>query len=196
MKKESTEDFAALDRRLRADLSPARYRHSVSVARLAERLARRHGGDLRRARLAGLLHDCARDFSAVRLAGEARRKDWLGGFVPGPGRFVLLHAPVSALRARKIYGVRDRAVLAAIERHTLGHRRMGRLDKILYVADYASPDRGFPASAKMRRLALKNLEQAFRETMRQKLLYVLRSGRALHLETVKMYNASAGRKGR
>ena len=54
-------------------LSEKRYAHTLRVARTAEELAYRHGIDPARARLAGLLHDAARDMGGaelLRLAGE------------------------------------------------------------------------------------------------------------------------------
>ena len=80
------------------------------------------------------------------------------------------------------------ARINAIARHTLGAGAMSRLDKILYVADFSAPQRDFAAAARVRRLARRDLDAAFREVVRLKLFYVLKSGGALHPQTVRLWN--------
>lgn len=184
---------ADIHKRLKAVLSPKRYQHTLSVARWAAALARLHGEDEGRAHLAGLLHDCAKEFPGPKLAAYVNRRRLS---VPGLGmilrgrRYGLLHAYVSADLARRDFGLKDRRVLSAIARHTLGAGAMSRLDTILYIADFSAPQRGFAAAARVRRLARKDLRAAFRETVRLKLFYVLKSGEALHPQTVSLWNAS------
>ena len=73
--------------------------------------------------------------------------------------------------AQRDFGVKDRGVLRAIARHTLGRGPMGRLDKILYVADFSAPDRRFAGAGRVRSLAEEDLKAAFQETVRLKRLY-------------------------
>lgn len=177
--------------RLRRSLSGHRFRHTLSVARWAEALSRRHGEDPGRARLAGLLHDCAKEMPALRLSTIVRLHR-----LPVPGknfilkhrRYDLFHAHVSAWVARTSFGVRDRAVLSAIAKHTLGDERMSRLDKVLYVADFSAPQRSYAAAARVRKIARKDLDAALREAARCKLLDVLERGKDLHPMTVKLWN--------
>lgn len=179
--------------RLQATLSPERFRHTLSVSRWAQDLARRHGEDPSKAKWAGLLHDCAKEIPGATLASMVKR---FGLAVPGKDfilrykRFPLFHAYVSARLARNDYGVKDKTILNAIARHTLGADVMSRLDKILYVADFSAPQRDFSAASRVRRIARKDLDAAFREVLRLKLFYVLQSGEALHPQTVKLWNAS------
>ena len=60
------------DRRklLESRLKPSRYRHSLGVADTAAFLAGRFGVDVEQARLAGLLHDCAREFPNDAMVAE------------------------------------------------------------------------------------------------------------------------------
>jgi len=202
---------------MKRGLSPRRFRHTVSVARLAKRLAALHGEDPARAWRAGLLHDCAKEWPGRRLAQAVRRRRLR---VPGLAfirryrRLNLLHAYVSADEARRTFGVRDRALSSAIAKHTLADRRMNRLDKIVYVADFASPDRGRAArrspsfeawgraarrsprseawgraaGARVRRLARKDLNAAFRSALQLKLLHTLHKGDLLHPAAVDAWN--------
>lgn len=186
--------IADLEAHLKKDLSPARYRHTRAVARWAVDLARLHGEDPDRARRAGLLHDLAKEMPGPALARYVRAHR-----VPVPGAaeilrrkaHALLHAHVSAHRAAREWGEKDRGVLSAVARHTLGHPRLSRLDQILYVADFSSPDRPYGAARAVRRLARRDLRAALRETVRRKIEHVVFVGRFLHPETVRLWNALA-----
>jgi predicted HD superfamily hydrolase involved in NAD metabolism len=182
--------------KLKQSLSAERYRHTLSVARWAAELAKIHGDDPARARLAGLLHDCAKEWPPLRLATVARLHRLK---IPGKElvlrerRFHLLHAYVSAWWARREFRVKDTGVLNAIARHTLGADRMSRLDKIVYVADFSAPQRASSSAARVRALARRDLEAAFRECLRMKIRHVLETGRSLHPQTVSMWNEAVVR---
>ncbi len=181
---------------VKALLSPPRLRHTLSVARLARRLAKYHGEDPRKAYLAGLLHDCAKELSAAKLDQIMRRRNiWAPArkFIRAQKNLNLFHAYVSAYRARRDFGVKDRAVLSAIAAHTLGAPRMSTLDKILYVADFAAPERNFNPAFEVRRRAKRDLEGAFREALRWKMVHVLRTGHALHPQTAAIWNEICAR---
>jgi predicted HD superfamily hydrolase involved in NAD metabolism len=158
--------FTQLARTVREHLDqPHRYEHSVRVARCAELLARRHGVDSRKARLAGMLHDLARLYSPERLLAECEAR----GFTIEPverKRPVLLHARLGAALARELFGVEDDEVLSAIEKHTTGADEMSPLDCVVYLADSLEPNRSFPERSWLWELALRDLPGATRETLR------------------------------
>jgi len=165
--------FSRERRMLKKLLTPARYAHSLSVARLAAELAERHGEDPKKAALAGLLHDAARDFSDIRLVRYAVSKRLK---VPCLKRIalhapVLLHSYASAELARRRFGVRDKKVLRAISLHTSAAPRMDKLSTIIYVADLAAADRGFAQAKKIARLARRDLCGAFLKANYVKLKY-------------------------
>jgi HD superfamily phosphohydrolase YqeK len=62
---------------------------------------------------------------------------------------------------------------------------MTDLDRLLYVADIASEDRGFPGAARIRALAFRDLRAAFLLAMKTKLLFVKKSGFWLHPDSRK-----------
>ena len=165
--------FSKERRLLKQLLTPARYAHSLSVARLAAELAGRHGESPQRAALAGLLHDTARDFGEVRLVRYAVSKRLkIPCFAQTASRApVLLHSYASAEFARGRFGVRDKIVLRAIALHTLGAARMDTLSKIIYVADLAAEDREFSQAKKIARLARRDLDTAFLAANYVKLKY-------------------------
>ncbi|MFA6031183.1 MAG: bis(5'-nucleosyl)-tetraphosphatase (symmetrical) YqeK [Elusimicrobiota bacterium] len=172
----------AVHRLLAARLEPKRYRHTLAVARIACELAARHGLAVERAALAGLLHDCGRILSPSAMTRYARAHrlevpffDEVVARRPG-----LLHAYVGADLGAKRFGVQDPAVLSAVRKHTLGDPRMTRFDRLLYTADACSEDRSYPEAVRIRRLARRDLDDGFRETVRVKLTWVLTQGDWMH----------------
>ncbi|TAM91905.1 HD domain-containing protein [bacterium] len=142
----------------------ARYRHSIGVARTAERLAMAHGLEARRARIAGLLHDLARLWPKDRLLAEAhRRRLALDDF--DMAHPVVIHAPLSAELARERFGVRDDGVLGAIRKHTLGEAHMNPLDVVIYLADALEPWRAYDGRAAILDTALRDLDAGMRAVL-------------------------------
>lgn len=164
-------NFTQLARKVREQIGQEhRYAHSVRVARCAENLARRHGVDPRKARLAGMLHDLARLYSAERLLAESAAR---GMAISDREREhpVLLHARLGEALARELFGVEDREVLSAIAKHTTGADEMSSLDCVVYLADSLEPHRKFPERGLLWDLALRDLAAATRETMRLSALH-------------------------
>lgn len=119
---------------LRENLVEERYIHSLGVMEAAVELAQMFKLDVEKARLAGLLHDCAKCFPNDRLL-EIIHKD-----IPDVQECELLnyktlHAPVSAYLAKKEFHVEDGEILEAIRWHTLGRCAMSDFEKIIFLAD-------------------------------------------------------------
>ncbi len=174
----------ALVEDLRARLSPHRFLHSLGVRDEAAALAAQHGSSPGKARIAGLLHDCAKHLSDAELLSFA---DEAGADAEEKANPRLLHAPVGALFARTRYGVRDPEVLRAIRRHTVGGPGMTPLDMIVYVADYIEPNREpFPGVEEARACARTDIRRAVVECARQTCDYTDRRGRCPHPATAEM----------
>lgn len=158
--------FTELARRVREHIGQEhRYEHSLRVARCAEALARRHGVDTHKARLAGMLHDLARLYSPQRLIAESEARGFAIDFAEREHP-TLLHARLGAAIAREDFGIDDLEVLSAIEKHTTGGAAMSPLDCVVYLADSLEPNRRFAERGELWQLALRDLSSATRETMR------------------------------
>jgi predicted HD superfamily hydrolase involved in NAD metabolism len=169
---------------VRDDLGqPYRFAHVVRVARMADRLARVHGADPLRARVAGMLHDLARLYPADRLLREcAERALPLDAFErTNP---IVLHARLGAELARERFGITDDAVLSAIRKHTLADAVMSPLDAVLYLADGLEAGRDFAERAELAALAFRDLDAAMRATLRSSIAQLARSGRTTAPQTL------------
>lgn len=172
--------------KLRKHISKHRYEHTIGVADTAQRLAERFGVDPYRARLAGLLHDCAKGMEHKEMYSLVKEN------VPDVDESELdsravLHAPAGMVVARSKYGVRDRQILSAIRKHTLGDAEMSALDALIYVADFIEPGRkAFPGLKKAREAAETDIFKALRICAELSSAYIAEQGLEVHPRTQEM----------
>jgi predicted HD superfamily hydrolase involved in NAD metabolism len=161
-------------------------RHCEGVAATAQALAPALGVDPQQAWLAGWLHDCAKEMAPA----QARRLlDAAGADSAEKALPALWHAPLGALLARRRHGVADRRVLSAIRWHSTGRAGMGALERLLFLADYIEPNRDFPGLKALRKLALRDVEQAFAQVAALKLAHLVAQRRIVHPRTLQLYNS-------
>ena len=181
-------NYEAMKEELSRRLQKKRYEHSLGVADTAAMLAERFGVDVEKARVAGLLHDCAREYRTADLPAEAARRSIAYGEVER-AMPLLLHAYVGARRAEELYGVTDAEIQQAIWRHTVGGEHMTTLDKIVYFADMIEPQRDYPEVGALRELSrTASLDAMALAGLSQSILFVLQTGRLIHPATVAARN--------
>ena len=169
---------------LEKSLKPSRYQHSLGVAETAVFLARRFGVDEEQAQVAGLLHDCAREFRNEDLIAEAEKRLIMVGNIERQMP-LLLHAYVGSRLVTEKYGVSDHAVEQAIWRHTVGGAKMTKLDKIIWFADMIEPNRDYPGVEELRSLAkTAALDDMVLAGLTQSITFVLQKGGLIHPDTV------------
>jgi predicted HD superfamily hydrolase involved in NAD metabolism len=160
-----------------------RYRHVVGVARLADRLAAHHGEDSAKARLAGMLHDFARLYSAERLIAECELREMpIDAFERAHP--IVLHARLGAELVRERCGIDDEAVLSAIRKHTVAAPQMSRLDELVYLADGLEPGRTFAQRADLERLAFSDVDAAMLGTLHASIAFLEDRGAAVAPQTL------------
>jgi len=126
--------------KLKGKLSDKRFVHSIGVEYTAACLAMTYKADLQKARIAGLLHDCAKCLTTEEKLKKAEK---FGLNINKSERQdpELLHGKLGAYFAKTKYGVTDKEILDAITYHTTGRPEMTLMDKIIFVADYIEPNR-------------------------------------------------------
>lgn len=126
--------------RLKSKINEKRFEHSLGVEYTAACMAMVHGADIKKARLAGILHDCAKGIPTDEKISKAKKHniEINSSEKANPD---LLHAKLGAYYAKAKYDVEDQEVLDAIKYHTTGRPAMTLLDKIIFVADYIEPNR-------------------------------------------------------
>ena len=180
-------DIALLDEKLSKVLSEKRYTHSVYVSHTAVDMAKIFGLDIKKAFLAGLVHDCAKYMSYDEMIDTAKRYGYTfdGMTLACPG---IMHADVGALLAQYEYGIDDTGILDAIRYHTVAREGMTSLEKIIYIADMAEPMRDFDGVDRLRELSKSDLDKAFFEALRLSLEFNIKKKNIIHPNTLLAYN--------
>ncbi|WP_027366201.1 bis(5'-nucleosyl)-tetraphosphatase (symmetrical) YqeK [Desulfotruncus alcoholivorax] len=172
-------DFKFYLDRLQGILSNKRFEHSFNTSNIAVKLAEMYCADREKAGIAGLLHDCARDYGAKELLAMAENHnlpiDDIEQEMP-----VLLHAKLGAALAKQEFGVDDAQVLKAIALHTLGEPEMGLLAKIVYVADKIEPGRRFTGVESLRKTAFEDLDRAVLQSLDMTIELSIQSAEPIH----------------
>ena len=119
---------------IKKNLSEHRYQHSLSVADLCIKLAKRHKVDINKAYLSGLLHDVCKDLDHD-LINEYLKyydRDKLNGI------YGAYHSWVAKYYLKEKLNFHDKDILNAIYNHTICNSK-DKLSLILYIADKREP---------------------------------------------------------
>ncbi len=174
--------------RLKTKISEKRFEHSLGVEYTAACMAMVHGADIEKARLAGLLHDCAKGLTTKEKLEKAKKHGL------DISRFEernpdMLHAKLGAYYARYKYDITDRDVLNAICYHTTGRPDMSLLEKIIFVADYIEPNRKMLTDMEeIRREAFEDIDCCVVHILRNTLEYLKKSANEMDYMTQVTYD--------
>ena len=162
-------------------------RHILNVRNFALKLA--EGKEVNRQRVvaAALLHDIAKGMEIEEMFRYAASH----GIPLGPGQrlnYKTLHQNVGAAMVRQMFGIADAQVLSAISKHATADAHMSELDIIIYLADSLEEDRDFEGAGELRELAMRDLEEAYYQTLRGTIIYVLERSLYLDERSVRAYN--------
>ena len=133
-------NLVKLQKKVKKELDPERYQHTLGVMYTASALAMRYDADIERALVAGLLHDCAKCIPNDKKIRMCKEKGIEITKVELEAPY-LLHSKLGASLAKEKYGVKDPEILSAIQWHTTGRPNMTTLEKIIFTADYIEPGR-------------------------------------------------------
>lgn len=167
-------------------VSAERQAHIERVAALIDRWAvamRLPAAERARWAQAAWLHDALRDAPVAVLT------EWAA--LPGAPE-ELLHGPAAAARARA-EGETDQGLLDAVRYHSIGSDRWDAVGRALYCADFLEPGRSFDREirAGLADRFPSDPDGVFRDVVRTRLLWLIRSGWPLPDPTVRLWNSLA-----
>lgn len=173
--------------KLKGMLLEKRYNHSVMVCETARELASIYGADVKKAEVAGLLHDCAKNFTKDEMFTLCDKYGIVLDDVTKK-QTGLIHAFLGAEIAKDIFEIDDEEIYDAIFYHTVGKPDMSLLTKIIYIADAIEPLRHYEGVDRLRELAHTDLDKALVYQIDITIKSVLKRGSLLHLNTVDTRN--------
>ena len=131
--------------------------HSIEVAKLAYKIAKKHNLEHPEdALIAGLLHDIGKTIPET--------KQIMVDFYPEYKDLPLFayHQFVGEYIAKTKFGVKNEEILAAIKFHATGNEKMGTLAKIVYAADKIEPTRKYDSSELIAAMMDKPIDEGFK----------------------------------
>jgi nicotinate-nucleotide adenylyltransferase len=165
------ESFRVLQDKSRAELSPKRFTHVCGTMRAAAKLAELWKQDPQKARIAALLHDCAKCL-------DLRRQEVLSG--DEMGITPVYHAFAGAVLAKMEYGITDETILRAIRLHTTGDWGMTDFDALIYTADLIEPTRVFFGVEEYRNRLSEDIDLYMNYTLKRIAALIERKGKVAH----------------
>ena len=173
---------------LKETLSERRYEHSIGVMEMAGELAKIYGVDIETAKIAGLLHDNAKEIpDDGMLKYVEKNKIEINEFEKN--NIKILHGKIGSDIAKKKYGISEQ-IQKAIEYHTTTNPNMDTLAKIVYVSDKVELTR---KSEKYdieseRKLAKIDLDKALLLIINNTTKYLIDNNKMIALETIETRN--------
>ena len=173
-------------------VSSKRFKHSLGVSDACVRLAKEYGVDVKKARIAGLLHDWDKGFDddqararVYELGMEGEIDPYVVATMPGT-----LHGITAARALSREFPAIPADVLQAISRHTTAALDMSPLDMVLYIADAIEPNRQFGRIDELRAAVGKvTLEELYFQTYEYWVFLLFERRKPLHPDTITIWNA-------
>lgn len=169
-------------------LSERRYIHSLGVMEMSVQLAKIYHVDEEKAKIAGLLHDNAKEMTAEELLKYVDDNDIQISEVERINTKIL-HGKVGADIAKKKYRI-SKEIQEAIEYHTTTNPNMTTLDKIVFVADKIELNRKSATYdiETERELAKKDLDEAVIFIINSNITSLIQKDKLINEESIQTRN--------
>ena len=169
-------------------LSERRYIHSVGVMEMCEKLAKIYKVDVEKAKIAGLLHDNAKEMSPEEMLDYVKKNNIEITEIEKINT-PILHGKIGADIAKKKYGV-DKQIEDAIKYHTTTNIKMDTLAKILYVSDKIEMNRMSDEYniQEEREVAKKDLDRAVLMIIDSNIESLIKKGKLIEEESIETRN--------
>ncbi|SET65455.1 putative HD superfamily hydrolase of NAD metabolism [Salinibacillus kushneri] len=173
--------------KVRPYLKQVRFEHTKRVVDTAVKLSEYNDVDLYKTEIAAAFHDLAKywprdEMKRIILQEEYLPKDLLHY------HHELWHGPVGAYLVKHKYGIEEQDILDSIRYHTTGRANMGRLEKIVFLADYIEPGRDFPGINEVRDMAWNDLDKACLMSLQNTIQFLMSKGATIYPDTFQAYN--------
>lgn len=176
-------DIDELRNKVKEKLSEKRFKHVLGVEEMCVKLAEKYGADIRKARIAALLHDYMKETNIEILKEMCKDVPEVKGYET---LFEILHGFAGAMAAEKEFGIENEDILNAIKYHTIGRENMTVLEKIVYIGDAVEMGRNYPCVNEIRDEVMKDLDLGIIMEVNRKIDYLKEKGGIIHIDTIKM----------
>lgn len=176
---------------LKTRVDEKRFVHTMGVIDTAEILADIYGVDVKKARLAALLHDWDKCYSDEDMRDRIYEvgADSLVSVDVIDKMPKVLHGTTAAFALGIQYPSIPTDVLKAVINHTTGDIHMSGLDMVIYIADALEPSRDYPGYQDLvEQIGKISLEDLFVKTFGEAIIAVIEKEKILHPKTSEIWN--------
>lgn len=172
---------------LKNNLIENRYIHVLGVVDTAIRLAKINEVDEKKAEIAALAHDIAKNMTIYELK-EIIDKNNIELSYDEEKNQEIWHSIVGPIVAKEVFKIEDEEILSAMRWHTTGKENMSKLDKVIYMADMIEPNRNFPGVDVLRRETFKDLDNGVLKGLNHTIKYLLNKDVPININSIKARN--------
>lgn len=172
---------------VKENLKVGRYNHTLGVVNTAVELAKVFGEDQKKAEIAALCHDVAKNMDLEQLRKIIDEEN-ITLSIDEENTKEIWHSIAGPIIAKNIFKINDEEILSAMRWHTTGRENMSNLDKIVYLADLIEPSREFDGIDEIRSISYKSLDLAMIKALTHTTIYLLNKGYAVDINTIKARN--------
>ena len=181
-------DCKQIEKLLKEMLPETRLNHSLNVSKCAIKLSEIYKCDKEKAKIAGLVHDCAKYFTNEQIEDCVKKFNIELDPLEVNNR-ALSHSVIGSYVAREVFNINDEEILSAIKYHTTGKENMSLLEKIIYMADLVEEGRKFPKIEELRELTFGGkLDEALLLSFNNTIKFVIDNNQLIHPRTVSARN--------
>ena len=181
-------DCKQIEKLLKEMLPENRLNHSINVSKCAVKLSEIYNYDVKKAKIAGLVHDCAKYFTDEQVK-ESVKKFNIKLDPLEENNLALSHSVIGSYVAKEVFNIDDEEILSAIKYHTTGRENMSLLEKIIYMADMIEEGRKFPKVEELRELTFSGkLDEALLLSFNNTIKFVIDNKQLIHPRTVSARN--------
>lgn len=181
-------NYKDIEYKLKEMLPERRLKHSMNVSQCAVKLSEIYCYDMEKAKLAGLIHDCAKYFNDDQVEDSIKKFNIELDSLE-ENNIALSHSVIGSYVIQETFNIKDEDIINAVKYHTTGRENMSILEKIIYIADLIEEGRKFPLVDKLRELAYNgSLDEALLLSFNNTIKFVIDNNQLIHPRTVSARN--------
>lgn len=170
----------------KANMDQKRFEHCIRVSQTAKKLAKINNYDEEKAALAGFVHDYAKQVPVEEYRKVIKDENFDLDLLNW--NRAIWHGIVGTYFIKRDLKITDPEILQAVYRHTTGDSEMTTLDKIVFVADFIEPGRGFPGVDEARKISYANLDEGVGYELAHTLEFLIKNRNKIYPRTIAAYN--------
>ena len=180
-------DFEEYKALIKTKMGEKRYIHSVNMAKQAVHLAEKYGADVKKAEIAGILHDITKEMpekEQLQLMNNS-------GIILTDLKMSapkLWHSISGACYIRNILNIKDEDIFNAVRYHTTGRAGMSLLEKVIFIADFTGEERDYNGADEMKAVAEESLEEAMEIGLSFSITDLVNRRLTVAIDSIEAYN--------